>query len=134
MKKKNYFIDTNIIARLYEGVDEVVRFWKKVKKDDIKYKISAVVIEEMIWLMRSFYKTNKQEIVDFHKSLLAMDNIKVVSKCDISLALKVYESLNIKFNDCVIWTSMESGDQIVSYDKEFDKLFGIKRVEPKDLL
>ena len=48
--------------------------------------------------------------------------------------LHLYKTVNIKLNDCLIWSFMEKDDQIVSFDKDFDKLPRIKRVEPKDLL
>jgi len=128
------FIDTNILARFYEGELEAVNFLELIKDGKMRVALPAIVIEEMVWLMTTFFKCKKNEIIGFQNSILSTGGIEVVYKYKLELATKLWGEFNIKFNDCAISTYMDQSDQIVSYDRDFDKLPNIVRVEPKDLL
>jgi len=129
------YIDTNVFARLFEGQVETTKWINKVK-DSQKFDavVPAIVLEEVIWLLGRFYKSDKSEIVSFVKSILGMAGVKVKYEYQIDKSIQLFEKLNVKFNDCVIASAMEDGDIIVSFDRDYGRFEWIKRVEPKDLL
>lgn len=124
------YLDTNILARFYEGEERAKLYINKLKSDGEEVIIPAIVIEEMVWLMTRFYKAPKNEIIDFQRSVIGMTGVSVVYEYSLKRALKTFEEANIKFNDCVVYSYTKKGDEVVSYDRDFDKLPDIKRVEP----
>jgi len=115
-------------------MEVLVDFMKKVSSKKDTFFIPSLVLNEISWTLQRFYKVPKSKVIIFMESILAVDNFKVIYKYDFANALHLYKTVNIKLNDCLIWSFMEKDDQIVSFDKDFDKLPRIKRVEPKDLL
>jgi predicted nucleic acid-binding protein len=128
------WIDSNIFLRYWDGLEEPRMFLDKIKLGGEKYKISAFVVTEIEWVMRSFYKEKKSDITEYIDAFLEMDNLLVKNETNIDKAMEIFKKYNIKLVDAVIAEAMAEGDTIVSYDHDFDKLSGIKRVEPKDLL
>lgn len=128
------FLDTNILLRYFEEMEVLVDFMKKVSSKKDTFFIPSLVLNEISLTLQRFYKVPKSKVIIFMESILAVDNFKVIYKYDFANALHLYKTVNIKLNDCLIWSFMEKDDQIVSFDKDFDKLPRIKRVEPKDLL
>jgi len=124
------FVDTNFLVRFKEGNVGAVQMMKRIKDGKDEYFLPAIVIEEVVWLLAKFYKEPKKEIINFIKALLVCGNLKVVYVYDVERAMMVYGQLNVKFTDCVIYGYMKKGDLIVSYDRDFDRLPGIKRVDP----
>lgn len=124
------FVDTNFLVRFKEGNAGAVQMMKSIRDGRNGYFLPAIVVEELVWLLTKFYKEPKREIIKFIKALLASGNLKVVYKYDMERAMEVYSQLNVKFTDCVIYGYMKRGDLIVSYDGDFDRLPGIKRVDP----
>jgi len=120
--------------RYWNGQDDAVRFLDKLKIGKTKYIVSAYVLSELEWVMRSFYKENKTDIVEFIESILGIDNIIIENKVNIEKSMRIFEQYNIKLIDSIIAESMNTDDEIVSYDHDFDKLPNIKRIEPKDLV
>jgi predicted nucleic acid-binding protein len=130
-----YFVDTNIFVRLYEGQMEASNWIRQIKgMSNCEIIVPAIVIEEIVWLLGKFYKAEKKEIVDFVEAILGMSNVKIKYDYEISEVAKLFKKLNVKFNDCVIASTMDGNGTIVSNDRDFDRFVGIKRVEPKDLL
>lgn len=128
------WIDSNIFLRYWNGQDDAVKFLDKLKTGKIKYIVSAYVLSELEWVMRSFYKENKTDIVEFIESIMGMDNIIIENKVNIEKSMRIFEQYNIKLIDSIIAESMNTSGEIVSYDHDFDKLSNIKRIEPKDLI
>lgn len=128
------WIDSNIFLRYWNGQDDAVKFLDKLKIGKTKYIVSAYVLSELEWVMRSFYKEDKTDIVEFIESIMGMDNIIIENKVNIEKSMRIFEQYNIKLIDSIIAESMNTDDEIVSHDHDFDKLPNIKRIEPKDLI
>ena len=128
------WIDSNIFLRYWNGQDDAVVFLNKLKTGKTKYIVSAYVLSELEWVMRSFYKESKSDIVEFIESIMGIDNLIIENKVNIEKAMRIFEQYNIKLIDSIIAEAMNTGDEIVSYDHDFDKLPDIKRIEPKSLI
>lgn len=129
----NVFIDTNLFLRYFEQLDSAVDFMEKLKVNSKKYFVPSVVVNEVGWTLSRFYKLGKVEVIKHIERMLNVDKFVVVYDYDVKAAVEQYKTSSVKLNDCYIWSYMKSGDQIVSYDQDFDKLPGIKRIEPKAL-
>ncbi|HCR10840.1 MAG TPA: hypothetical protein DIU23_00130 [Candidatus Pacebacteria bacterium] len=95
-----------------------------------------MVISEIVWTLGSYYKFPKKKVLRTIQGILHLSGLKIVDEYDINKSLALYESHTCKYIDAMIagMPGVQSGAwNIVSYDKEFDKL-GVKRVVPAKLL
>lgn len=135
-----YFIDTNIFIRVLIKEDEktyadCICFLKLVKNNDIEATTSSAVLAEIVWVLKSFYKFGKGELVKAMKSIVNIGGLKVIETVGANLAVEIFEKNNIKFIDALIASIKEIRNKewtVVSYDKDFDKL-GVLRKEPGEV-
>jgi len=69
-------------------------------------------------------------------SLVKMRNLVIIDKTDPIEAVEIYSKISLKFIDAMIasYPLIRTGKMhIISYDKEFDKIPGVKRLEPHQL-
>lgn len=124
------YIDTNIFLRFLEGKKEVVDWFAKLETSKETYLVPSVVLYELHWTMASFYQENKEKIATYLERIIHSAYLKIVFEHDVEKMMDLYKNSTIKYTDCVIASFMNEGDEIVSYDKHFDKVKGISRVEP----
>ena len=131
------FVDTNIFLRFLIKDSEAsysksFSLFKKASEGKINLLTSTLVIFEIVWTLESFYKVEKSEIVEKVLGILNLPNLEV-EKAEILLqALILWKDENIDFADAYNYCFLlgESVDCIYSYDKHFDRLLSIKRLEP----
>ncbi len=113
LERKPYFQQVKkLFERCLEGKEEVF--------------IPQAVFLECEWVLRSFYKQSKDQIIKFFQELLLLDNIVLKDKKDIELALNLYKSSSgISFTDCVILNQIQSfePDEFLTFDEHLKKLY-----------
>lgn len=132
-----YFIDTNIFLRVLIQEDRKMfeqskTFLEKVKRNKLSAVTGTIVISEIVWTLGSYYKFSKKEVLRAVRGILNLSGLKVIDDYDLKKSLAIYEDNKCKYIDAVIagMSNVQSGAwEIVSYDKEFDKL-GVKRMLP----
>ncbi len=142
MKEHNCFIDTNIFLRVLLEDDpgkfeDCVKFLNEVKKGKIKGFTSNLILAEVNWTLLRLFRFPKDRVIKGIASMLNLKNLKIKDGFDSYLALKIYKEFSVKFIDALIASNPKiyRGDVIlVSYDKDFDKIKGIIRKEPKEML
>jgi len=135
-----YFVDTNIFLRFFikeneETFKETKKIIQLMKKGDIKTFTSHLVIAELDWTMRSYYKIPKNDRLTFLDSILRLKNLVLVDNFNLMTTLSFYRNYQVKFIDCLFASNplLSVGKaSIISYDKDFDRL-KVKRVEPRNL-
>lgn len=132
-----YFVETNVFLRFLTRDEEkqyrsARLLFKKAKKGKIELITSALVIFETVWTLLSYYKQPKEEVIEKILSLLELPSLEVEHKEIFQEALVVWQQNNIDFNDAFnyIWSQKKKVIAIYSYDKHFDKLPQLKRIEP----
>ena len=132
-----FFIDSNIFLRVL--IQEDVQSFqicsnllRQIEGKKINAVTSDLVFAEIVWVLTSYYKRPRSEIVE---SIELINNMpmKTVNTFDRSIAIQLYDRYSVKYIDALIasidpiskkkWT-------IISYDKDFDKL-GVLWKEPK---
>jgi predicted nucleic acid-binding protein len=134
---KAIFIDTNILLR-YLTADDPEKFkrCKNLFKQALEKKIilltSDMVIAELIWTLDSFYKVPKDEIIEKVTIIVNTPNLKIPNKKLLSEVLVLFSQENIDYIDAynAVFMKNNSCAQIFSYDKDFDRIENIKRMEP----
>ena len=134
---KPIFIDTNILLSYLTGDDpekyEKCRgLFKRALEKKIVLLTSDMVIAELIWTLGSFYKVPKEEIIEKITIIINTPNLKIPNKKLISDTLILFSQKNIDYIDAynAVFMKHNSCAQIFSYDKDFDRIEDIKRMEP----
>jgi len=128
---KTIVIDTNIILRYLLGEKESVAIEKILNSKD-QLVIPDIVVAEVVWTLQRYYKWEKTRIVELFISLLSKGNVEF-NQAQIFSTFEIYLKYNVKYADAYIYQLMNQKKlkYIYSYDREFDKLKEINRIEPK---
>jgi predicted nucleic acid-binding protein len=130
------FIDTNIFLRYLTkddplGYDKCREIFKKAVEGNLKLATSGIVIAELIWTLLSYYKVQKSDVVEKVSIIVGTDSLYIPDKDVIMDALVLYSRKNIDYIDAynAVFMKRYGFEEIYSYDKDFDTVEGIKRIE-----
>lgn len=136
---KVYFIDSNIFLELeldQEHADECEVFLNKVRIGVLKAVITSFHIDSILVIMENYGK-KPYELRTFISSLYGYKGLRVhyLSLLDRVLATKYMEMHSLDFDDALAYSVMKKLgiNKIVSYDKHFDSLKDIIRLEPSQV-
>ena len=129
-------IDTNVFLRFLVADREkppkgLLDFFSKLQKGEIEVFCLDLVFFQAIFVLKSFYQVEREEIINKMLELLSFDGLYMKDKRTIERTLEMWRDHSGDIIDCCIAATMEkTGEkEIVSYDKKIEKL-GIKRIEP----
>ena len=94
--------------------------------------VSPLAVAEVIWTLERFYRLSKSEVVARVSPLLKLKGLRVAGKEVFLKSLTLYAEKTISFTDAYIAVQMEraGSEEIYSYDKDFDRLEEVVRIEP----
>ena len=130
-------IDTDVIIHLLTSDDlkkqkASASLFEKVEKGKLVLSAPTTVIADCVYVLSSprLYSLPKSKIRDLLTTLIHIPNFKVENKQNVLKALDLYASMNLDFGDAyLIASALRSKDKIIcSYDHDFDRMTGIKRV------
>lgn len=132
-------IDTDIIVRLLTG-DDVEKqqraraLFKQIEAGEVTVMAPVTVIADCFYVLTapSLYHLPKSEAVGLLRPILRLPHFRVVNRKLVLRALDLCVNANISFGDGYIAATMEQtgSDTLYSFDRGFDRLRGITRLEP----
>ena len=129
-------VDANVIIRHLtneppDQAERATRLLTAVARLEIELRIEEVVLAEVVWVLTSFYKMPRGEISAGLLDLLGEEGIVAVDKDGLRAALILFSERNIDFADAILAArSLQSGERIYSFDRDFDRIPGVVRLEP----
>jgi predicted nucleic-acid-binding protein len=127
-------IDTNILVRFLAGDDtkqanKVYKLFKETEDNIEELHVPMIVLIEVIWVLESVYKTERNELINLLSELILMpifkfENLNAIQKF-------VPEALSSKYNlsDLLIaqTASLHGCTTVITFDKKASKqkLFSI---------
>jgi predicted nucleic acid-binding protein len=133
------FLDTNILLRFLTRDDErkaqcALELLMRVERGEEKVITSPLVIFETVYTLQSFYKVPRQTIKEQVLSVIPMRSLHLPDKNIFYQAFNFYVAKNISFADAynAAYMLAEGISNIYSWDKDFDKIEGIARLEPEE--
>lgn len=130
-------IDTNILLRYLTGDDKtkaqrVLILLKEIENDKKEAEILSVSAFEVIYTLESFYKISRKKIQEILTPVFGMRNLKLADKDVYFEAMEIWANKNISFADAfnMAFAMKNNIAEIYSYDKDFDKMKFLKRLEP----
>ena len=131
------FLDTNILLRYLvednqQMAEQALDLLMRVERGEEKIITSSLVIFETIFTLQSFYKVPRQQIKEQVLPIISLRGVHLPDKSVFYKALDLYVTKNISFADAYNAAYMMSEEvfNIYSWDKDFDKIDGITRLEP----
>ncbi len=137
------FIDANIFIRHLtrddpEKAQACFELFQKAQRNEIALTTSESVITEVVYVLssRRLYNLSHQEVRALLYPLLSLKGLKLIHRTMYLRALDLYAAHPIDFEDALIVAQM--GRQRItdiysydrSYDRDFDSVAGIMRLEP----
>ena len=136
--RKRAVIDTNLLVRYLTEDDpskanDVKRLLLKAAQGEIRLLIPSVVIAELVWVLQSFYKLERSEIVPLLNAILHTHGVEVSDKTVVSDAIAIYRDGAIDFIDAWIVAFAKAAEvrAVYTFDrKHFKGIDGIEMMHP----
>ena len=131
------FLDTNILLRHLrqdhpDYSPRATALLERVEREELKVRAADTVVFETVYTLHGYYKQPKAAIRDALLPLLDLPGIVLPRKRRFRQVFSYYVDLNISFADAYHAVLMEELQltTILSFDRDFDRVAGITRVEP----
>ncbi len=129
-------LDTNVIIRFLMGdqnkkYKDLRGFFESLEAGKRRCELELIVLFQVIFVLKSFYKVQKSEIAEAILNLLDYKGIIVKKKNNIRSTMKHWRDNKMEIVDCYLICCLAGDSQniLYSYDRGFDK-FDINRIEP----
>ena len=132
------FVDTNIFLRFLvndipQQADACEAIFRRAVAGEEALYTTDMVIAEIVWVLESYYDLSRSEVRTKVEKILNTQNLTCDSKETIICALVLYDEKRIDYidayNACII--AVKGIDEIYSYDRHYDRLSWLKRIEPE---
>jgi predicted nucleic acid-binding protein len=130
-------LDANVILRFLtndvpEQANRCAELLKRVEAGTEEVWLPDLVLADIIWTLEKFYKQPKKQIRELLIPILNLRSLRFSSKKTAQKALQLYVGKNLDWIDAVIAAQMlvHKQSEIYSYNRDFDKLEGVIRLEP----
>ena len=135
------FLDANVILRFLTRDDEekaqaCYELFQRVSKGEEELLTSEAIIAEVVFVLvsrRGPYRLSHEEIRDRLVPILTLRGLRLPQKRVYLAALDLFASASfLDFEDALAIAHMKRQDiaEIISYDRDFDRVAEVKRVEP----
>jgi predicted nucleic acid-binding protein len=131
------FLDTNILLRhlLGDHPEQSPRstaYFRRIEGGEVKARVSETVVFETVFTLERHYRQPKAKIREALLAIIELPGIVLPGKSQLRRAFELYADFNLPFADAHHAALMEhlNLEEIVSFDREFDRLPGIRRIEP----
>lgn len=125
---KEIILDTNVLVRylladIPEQYQQATEIFIKIEKGEIYGLISILVLDELIWVLESYYSFKRKDYIPSILKILYNKEIKIIeTKKEVVIqVLEGMKKTNIDFTDIYLAEIAEERP-IASFDTDFEKL------------
>lgn len=129
-------LDTNVLIRFLtvdksKKYKKLYAFFETLERGETRVELKLIVLFQVIFVLKSFYKVPKEAIATEMLELLKYKGITIREKKIVKRTLELWREKNVEIVDCYLIACLETDSQnlLYSYDRDFDK-FKINRKEP----
>ena len=133
------FVDANIFIRHLTGDDPnkaqaCFELFKRAGANEVTLTTTEAVVAEVVFVLSSkrLYNLPREKIRELLYPLLKLPGLRLPQRKTLLRALDLYVSYQTDFEDALVVAQMERQkiSELYSYDREFDDMSGITRLEP----
>lgn len=134
-------IDANVIVRFLTGdppdmAQQALDLFTTAERGGLTLVLDDIVLAEVVWVLTSFYKHAVADVARTLQEFLAHEIVYAEDKALLFEALTLFAEHNVDFADALLAARMRHRGivEIASFDNHFDRLPGIRRLDPGDLV
>lgn len=124
----NVWADTNILVRFMTGdpsemARRAQRLLRRAADGELLLRIPSVVIAEVIWVLGSYYGSDRNVIADAVRALVLADGVSVDNADLVLEALRLVQEANVAYVDAYLAaTARANGESVATFDTDFKRL------------
>jgi len=133
---KKFLVDTNVWLRYF--LKDEPRQYKWARKivllaEDGKFLpyVSVITFLEIYYLLLKNYQLSFDKWKKVAEAILEVRNLVVLGRIDLVKGLENHFETKIKLADCLIVSGLPKDGMLVSWDRDFAKMKGIKFLSPE---
>jgi uncharacterized protein len=134
--KKRVFVDTNYFLRFLvreneQQFQEVYKLLDEGLKGNIELFTDEIVIFEIYWVLKSFYKIKKEECVKLVNRLLELGFVELDKRQVLLEAVEVFSKENIELEDAyhLVCCREKKCIELATFDKGLKKVWEKAKVK-----
>ena len=134
------FVDADVIVRLLTGDDprkqaRAAALFEQVEAGEVRLRLLASTLADVVYVLTSprLYATPRAKAADLLAVLVRLPAVVMDDRETALGALDLFARSNLDFGDALTAAAMaqEGVDALYSYDRDFDRLAGLRRIEPQ---
>ena len=129
-------VDTNILIRLFTGEPDkqaqaVRAIFELADEEAVSLRLSPLIVAEAIYVLTSVYEQKRSAIAEAFWRVFGSPGITLAEDAILHQALRLFETTKLAFADAYLAaSSMQTGEPVLSFDRDFDRVPGAQRVNP----
>jgi predicted nucleic acid-binding protein len=131
-------LDTNVLLRHFlqdheDHSPKATAFLSRVERGEVQAFLPDTVLFETVFNMQRRHGVTRAVIRESLSALVELPSLDVPARSLFPRALDLYVEANISFADAYHVALMErlGIGEVASFDRDFDRVAGIRRVEPR---
>jgi len=131
------FLDTNVLIRYLTNDDptkaaRALTLLDRLAEGAEEAVTTPLVIFETVFLLEKSYQLAKTEVREKVTAVLSLQGLLLAEKSLCLEGLDYYVHQNISYADAynAAWMRQTSVSEVYSWDREFDRIAGLTRIEP----
>lgn len=133
-----FFIDSNVFfyAKILdrEYGESCAKILRRIERGELKAVTSTLAIIELANALKKYGLS--EEVKTVIDAVFSLDiSVLEIDPLDVRAASQIFDEYRISPYDCVHAAVMKKAGvtQIISADKDFDKIIWLRRIDPKDI-
>ena len=121
-------LDTNVLIRFLtvdksKKYKKLYAFFEALERGETQVELKLIVLFQVIFVLQSFYRVPKEQIVAGLTDLLKYKGITIKEKKIVQRALELWREEKVKIVTCYLVACLEKDVQniLYSYDRDFKK-------------
>jgi len=122
------WVDANVILRFLTGepqalAEKAAHLMARAERGEVVLVLPALVIAEILWVLKSFYQRTIGEIEGVLVPLMTADGLEVEDRDLLIEAIGLAREKNVDFVDAILaLRAARSGEPVCSFDGDFKHL------------
>lgn len=132
---KRLWVDANVLLRFLTGdppelAERAARLMSRAEDGKVVLVVSSLVVAEVIWVLKSFYRYPFEEIARVVIPLVGADGVEAEDRQLIVQAITLAQEKNVSYIDAfVALQAARQQESVCSFDGDFKRL-PVQRVVP----
>jgi predicted nucleic-acid-binding protein len=126
---KRLWVDANVLVRFLTGepepmAEKAAQLVLRAERGEVLLVLSTLVLAEVVWVLKSFYRHSYEEIARVVVPLLSADGVEVEDRELLIRAIELTRDKNVDFSDAVLaLQAVRHGETVCTFDaSDFKRL------------